>query len=149
MDEQALRSRSLWLDQLDGPVAVRPPLDGHTDVDVAIVGGGYSGLWSAYALLRADPSLRVLVIEREMVGFGASGRNGGWCVGELAGGLGGAVATWGREAGVSMTQAIIDTVDEIGRVVDAEGIECGFEPGGVLRLARTAPQLRRRARRGG
>jgi glycine/D-amino acid oxidase-like deaminating enzyme len=143
VDEQALRSRSLWLDQLAGPISVRPSLAGDTDVDVAIVGGGYSGLWSAYSLLRADPTLRVLVIEREMVGFGASGRNGGWCVGEIAGGLGGAVATWGREAGISMTRAIIDTVGEIGRVVAAEGIECGFEPGGVLRLARTQPQLRR------
>ena len=143
VDEQALRSRSLWLDQVVGPIGVRPPLDGAADVDVAIVGGGYSGLWSAHSLLRADPTLRVLVIERETVGFGASGRNGGWCVGELAGGLGGAVATWGRDAGVAMTRAIIDTVDEIGRVVAAEGIECGFERGGVLRLARTEPQLRR------
>jgi glycine/D-amino acid oxidase-like deaminating enzyme len=143
VDEQALRSRSLWLDQLDEPLIARPSLDGDTDVDVAIVGAGYSGLWSAHALLRADPSLRVLVIEREMVGFGASGRNGGWCVGELAGGLGGAVATWGREAGVAMTRAIIDTVGEIARSVASEGIECGFEPGGVLRLARTEPQLRR------
>jgi glycine/D-amino acid oxidase-like deaminating enzyme len=136
-------STSLWLDQLDGPVGARPPLDGDSDVDVAIVGAGYSGLWSAYALLRADPSLRVLVVEREAIGFGASGRNGGWCVGELAGGLGGSVATWGRRAGVAMTQAIIDTVAEIGRVVVDEGIECGFEQGGVIRLARTAPQLDR------
>jgi glycine/D-amino acid oxidase-like deaminating enzyme len=143
VDERALRSRSLWLDQLEGPLAARAPLGGDTDVDVAIVGAGYTGLWSAHALLRADPALRVLVIERQMVGFGASGRNGGWCVGELAGGLGGAVATWGRDAGVAMTQAIIDTVDEIGRVVDAEGIDCGFERGGVLRLARTRPQLQR------
>ncbi len=87
--------------------------------------------------------MRVLVIEREMVGFGASGRNGGWCVGELAGGLGGAVATWGRDAGVAMTQAIIDTVDEVASVVEAEGIDCGFEVGGVIRLARTLPQLAR------
>lgn len=143
VDEQSLRSRSLWLDQLAGPINARPSLAGDTDVDVAIIGGGYSGLWSADALLRTDPALRVLVIEREMVGFGASGRNGGWCVGELAGGLGGAVATWGRKAGISMTKAIIDTVEEIGRVITAEGIECGFEPGGVLRLARTEPQLRR------
>jgi glycine/D-amino acid oxidase-like deaminating enzyme len=143
VDEQALRSRSLWLDQLDGPLVTRAPLDGDTDVDVAIVGAGYTGLWSAYALLRSDPTLRVLVVEREMVGFGASGRNGGWCVGELAGGLGGAVATWGRDAGIAITQAIVDTVDEIGRVVAAERIDCGFQPGGVLRLARTQPQLRR------
>ena len=143
VDEPALRSRSLWLDQLEEPLTARPSLSGDTDVDVAIVGAGYSGLWSAHALLRADPSLRVLIIEREMVGFGASGRNGGWCVGELAGGLGGAVATWGREAGVAMTRAIIETVDEIARSVAVDGIDCGFEPGGVLRMARTDPQLHR------
>lgn len=143
MHEQELRSRSLWLDQLDAPISARPSLGGDTDVDVAIVGAGYSGLWSAYSLLRGDPSLRVLVIERDMVGFGASGRNGGWCVGEIAGGLGGAIATWGTQAGMAMTQAIVDTVDEVARVVEAEGIECGFERGGVLRLARTAPQLDR------
>ena len=138
-----MRSRSLWLDQLETPITSRPPLGGNADVDVAIVGAGYGGLWSAYSLLRADRSLRVLVVEREMVGFGASGRNGGWCVGELAGGLGGAIATWGADAGIAMTHAIIDTVDEIAEVVSAEGIECGFEPGGVIRLARTAPQLAR------
>jgi glycine/D-amino acid oxidase-like deaminating enzyme len=131
------------LEQLDRPLAVRPALDGDRDVDVAIVGGGYSGLWSAHALCRADPTLRVLVIEREMIGFGASGRNGGWCVGELAGGLGGAVATWGRDPGVAMTRAIIDTVGEIGRTVEDEGIDCGFDAGGVVRLARTRPQLDR------
>ena len=138
-----MRSKSLWLDQLETPITSRPPLGGNADVDVAIVGAGYGGLWSAYSLLRADPSLRVLVVEREMVGFGASGRNGGWCVGELAGGLEGAIATWGADAGIAMTHAIIDTVDEIAKVVSAEGIECGFEPGGVIRLARTAPQLAR------
>jgi glycine/D-amino acid oxidase-like deaminating enzyme len=143
VDESALRSRSLWLDQLEGPLTARPSLDGDLDVDVAIVGGGYGGLWSAYSLLKADPSLRVVVIEREMVGFGASGRNGGWCVGELAGGLGGAVATWGREAGIAMTRAIIDTVDEIQHTLADEGIDCGFERGGVLRLARTNAQLQR------
>ena len=140
MDENQLRSRSLWLDQLDGRVAARPALSGDIDVDVAIVGGGYTGLWTAYELLRSDPSMRVLVIEREVVGFGASGRNGGWCVGELAGGLEGAVASSGRDAGVRMTRAIMDTVDEVGRVVDAEEIDCGFVKGGVIRLARTAPQ---------
>jgi glycine/D-amino acid oxidase-like deaminating enzyme len=141
--EQAQGSTSLWLDQLGEPVMARPPLDGDTDVDVVIVGAGYSGLWSAHALLRADPSMRVLVLEREVVGFGASGRNGGWCVGELAGGLAGAVATWGREAGVAMTREIMRTVDEIGRVISSDGIDCGFEPGGVIRLARTSPQLAR------
>ena len=143
MDEQALRTKSLWLDQLDAPLARRPALSGDIDVDVAIVGAGYTGLWTAVALLGADPTLRVLVVEREMVGFGASGRNGGWCVGELAGGLEGAIAAGGRDAGIRMTRAIIDTVDEVGRVVDDEGIDCGFARGGVIRLARTVAQVQR------
>jgi glycine/D-amino acid oxidase-like deaminating enzyme len=134
MDEARLRSTSLWLDQLPGPLVPRAALSGDVDVDVAIVGGGYSGLWTAYSLLQRDRSIRVLVIEREMVGFGASGRNGGWCVGELAG---------GHAAGPVSIRAIIDTVDEVGRAVAAEGIDCGFARGGVIRLARTEPQLAR------
>jgi glycine/D-amino acid oxidase-like deaminating enzyme len=137
------RTTSLWFDQLVEPVTSRAALAGGASVDVAIVGGGYTGLWAAYSLLVADPAIRVLVIERDTVGFGASGRNGGWCVGELAGGLEGALASWGPGPGVRLTQAIIETVDEVGRVVEAEGIECGFAKGGVLRLARNDVQLRR------
>jgi len=143
MNETWLRSRSLWLDQLDGPLTARPALAGDTDVDVAIVGGGYTGLWTAYSLLQADPTIRVLVIERQVVGFGASGRNGGWCVGELAGELAGAIQLGGRDGGVRMMRAVMDTVDEIGRVVDDEHIDCSFARGGVVRLARTTPQLER------
>ena len=78
-------STSLWHAQIDGTAVSRPALGGDTDVDVAIVGAGYTGLWTAYSLLIADPTLRVLVVERETVGFGASGRNGGWASGLLAG----------------------------------------------------------------
>ena len=70
----------LWMDQVvaDGDdLAPRPPLDGDAEVDVAIVGAGFTGLWTAYHLLRDDPGLRVLVVERQVAGFGASGRNGG------------------------------------------------------------------------
>jgi len=143
MEESSLRSKSLWLEQLDGPLTPRPSLDGDTDVDVAVVGGGYTGLWAAHALLRADPSMRVVVIERHVAGFGASGRNGGWCVGELAGELHGAVELGGHDGGVRMMRAVMDTVDEIGRIVDSEAIDCGFAKGGVIRLARTVPQLER------
>ncbi len=139
MDQLAERRRAR-----DGSrIERRLPLVGDDDVDVAIVGAGYTGLWTAYSLLRADPSLRVLVIERETVGFGASGRNGGWCVGELAGGLGGAVRRAGRAAGTAMTAAVMAAVDEVGATVAAEAIECGFVKGGVVRVARTAPQLAR------
>ncbi|MBW2691887.1 MAG: FAD-dependent oxidoreductase, partial [Deltaproteobacteria bacterium] len=74
------RSISYWFDSLGAEPDLRPPLPGDLDVDVAIVGGGFTGLWTAYYLMLADPSCRVAVIERETAGFGASGRNGGWCM---------------------------------------------------------------------
>ena len=115
---------------------------------MAIVGAGYTGLWTAHSLLQADPALRVIIIEAEHVGAGASGLNGGWCVGEIAGGLSAAMVlaerrTGSTDGGARLTREIMSTVDEIGRVTQDEGIECNFTKGGVLRLARTAPQLAR------
>ena len=72
------RQVSLWFDQL-GDITPRPPLTGDLAADVAIVGGGYTGLWTAYYLQQHDPSLRIAIVEAEVAGFGASGRNGGWC----------------------------------------------------------------------
>jgi glycine/D-amino acid oxidase-like deaminating enzyme len=139
--------RSLWADQV-GDVATRASLTGDRRADVAIVGAGYTGLWTAHSLLRAEPGLRVIIIEADHVGAGASGLNGGWCVGELAGGLGAAVAlserrTGSTDDGARLTREIMNTVDEIGRVTHDEGIDCDFTKGGVIRLARTAPQLAR------
>src|SRR5438045_4168348 len=74
-----------WWRSLGGPPPPREPLRGPTEVDVAIVGAGYTGLWTAYYLKRAQPSLRVAVLERERAGFGASGRNGGWVSGFFSG----------------------------------------------------------------
>ena len=74
-----LRSLSLWWDTLGDVPAPRPPLDGDLDVDVAIVGAGYTGLWTAYYLTRAAPGTRIAIVEANVAGFGASGRNGGWC----------------------------------------------------------------------
>ena len=69
---------SLWWDTLGTEVPQRPSLSGDLDVDVAIVGGGFTGLWTARSLLEVDPTLRIVIIEAEVCGFGASGRNGGW-----------------------------------------------------------------------
>lgn len=60
-------------------------MSGEADFDVAIVGAGFSGLWTAHYLKRLRPELRVALVEAEVAGFGASGRNGGWCIGLLAG----------------------------------------------------------------
>src|ERR671936_2758622 len=79
------RGVSLWLADCADDLAPRPALGGDRDVDVAIVGAGYTGLWTAYYLAAADPGVRVAVVEREVAGFGASGRNGGWCSALFAG----------------------------------------------------------------
>src|ERR1700685_3465298 len=70
---------SFWLEDSGESLTPRPALTRSTDVDVAILGAGYSGLWTAYYLLLHEPQLRVAVVEKEIAGFGASGRNGGWC----------------------------------------------------------------------
>src|SRR5919106_6375371 len=109
------RTLSLWMDTLDEEITPRPPLDGDLDVDVAIVGAGYTGLWTAYYLLRADPGLRIAVLEREVAGFGASGRNGGWCSALFAASHAKIARRYGRDAAIAMQRAMTDTVDEIGR----------------------------------
>jgi glycine/D-amino acid oxidase-like deaminating enzyme len=121
----------------------RTSLAGSTDVDVAIVGGGYTGLWTAYYLAERDPSLRILVIEAEQVGFGASGRNGGWCSALLPMGLDAIAAVSDRAAATRLQRTMNDTVGEVGRVVAAEGIDCHWAHGGTVSLARSDLQAAR------
>jgi glycine/D-amino acid oxidase-like deaminating enzyme len=138
------RTRSLWLDVLDGdPLVPRPALPGPADVDVAIVGAGYTGLWTAYYLRRADPGLRVAVLEREIAGFGASGRNGGWCSAFIAMDREGLAAKAGRGAVIALQRAMFDTVDEVGRVAGREGVDCHYVKGGALQVAASPVQLAR------
>jgi glycine/D-amino acid oxidase-like deaminating enzyme len=137
------RTLSLWLDDHPGTLDPRPPLAGNTHVDVAIVGGGYTGLWTAYYLLRRDPSLRIIVVEKEIVGYGASGRNGGWCVGELAAGPDRHQRVAGNHAARRFLAELFDAVDEVGRVADRESIDCQYAKGGTIYLARNAAQLSR------
>jgi glycine/D-amino acid oxidase-like deaminating enzyme len=134
--------RPLWFDAPHDGIA-RPALDADAAVDVAVVGGGYTGLWTAHALLAADPTLRVLVIERDVVGAGASGRNGGWCDGMVAAGFERLAAAGGRDRALAMTRELHRTVDEVGRVAAAEGIDCHFAKSGTVTLARNGGQLAR------
>ena len=131
------RQRSFWLDTAaaDDPLTPRPSLPGDLDVDVAIVGGGFTGLWTAYALRRADPTVRVAVLEAEVCGFGASGRNGGWASALLPMSLHTLAARHGRVAAVAMQRAMFDAVDDIGRTCAAEGIDCHYAKDGSLRAA--------------
>jgi glycine/D-amino acid oxidase-like deaminating enzyme len=136
--ETRYRSRSLWLDSLGGTLTPRPSLQRDADVDVAIVGGGYTGLWTAYELARRDPGLRIAVLEAEIAGFGASGRNGGWCSALFAGSRAATAKEHGRAAAVALQRALFATVDEVGAVCRHEQIDAHFHKGGTLELA-TAP----------
>jgi glycine/D-amino acid oxidase-like deaminating enzyme len=125
-----------WFDSLTEPVQPLVFQAMESEVDVAIVGAGYTGLWTAFYLKRAEPSLRIVVLEAEVAGFGASGRNGGWCFGESAGM--GELLHSDPEQGIALARAMFATVDEIERVCDEEGIDCHFDRGGYLTVAHTA-----------
>ncbi|MFH8393352.1 NAD(P)/FAD-dependent oxidoreductase [Streptomyces sp. NPDC018036] len=132
---------SFWYaeDGLPGP---REPLSGDATADVVVVGGGYTGLWTAYYLKKAAPSLRVTVLEQRFCGYGASGRNGGWLYNGIAG-RDRYARLHGREAAVRLQRAMNDTVDEVVRVAAEEGIEADIHQGGVLEVAYTPAQLAR------
>lgn len=137
------RGLSLWLDTLPPPLVPRPRLDRDIDVDVVVVGAGYTGLWTAYHLGRQDPGLRIAVVERETAGFGASGRNGGWCVGEFAAHPSAVSRRYGEPAARAMVSALAATVDEVGDFCTREGVDADWAKGGTLTLARSAAQERR------
>ncbi|WP_285514840.1 FAD-binding oxidoreductase [Streptomyces sp. NBRC 14336] len=126
----------------DGLPAVREPLPGDASADVVIVGGGYTGLWTAYYLKKAAPFLRITVLEQKFCGYGASGRNGGWLYNGIAG-RDRYAKLHGQEAAVRLQRAMNDTVDEVVAVAAAEGIEADVHKGGVLEVARTPAQLAR------
>jgi glycine/D-amino acid oxidase-like deaminating enzyme len=132
---------SFWLETAGEELTPRAPLNRSIEVDVAILGAGYSGLWTAYYLLRQNPGLSVAVVEKEIAGFGASGRNGGWVSPRFP-----VTATmlerrYGREAARSLFLAMMESVDEIGRVCEEEQIDAKYHKGGYLSLARGAHQL--------
>jgi glycine/D-amino acid oxidase-like deaminating enzyme len=129
---------SLWHDQVGRPPP-RPALPGDTAVDVAIVGAGYTGLWTAWYLKQQDPALRVVVVEKEVAGFGASGRNGGWCSALFPTSWPRMARASSRPAVVAMQAALEDAVDEVGR----SGLACDFAKGGSVALARSPAQLAR------
>jgi len=140
---EGYRALSLWHDTADDDWVPRPALPGDLDVDVAVVGAGYTGLWTAYYLKRADPSLRIVVLEREVAGFGASGRNGGWSSALFPASVAWLAARYGEERAVAQHRAMQATLDEIAQVVAAEDIDCGFTKGGTVVVARTPQQLDR------
>lgn len=133
---------SLWLDTY-GPYNPEPPLQGSKSVDVAIIGGGYSGLSAAYELKRADPSLSIAVLEAKYIGYGASGRNGSFAMTVV--GLGFGVMAmlrgkaWLKRAHAYMEQA----VDATEAFIRSENLDCDLIRPGFLRVATTPGYIKR------
>lgn len=135
--------RSLWWETRGESEPDRPALAGDLDVDVAIVGGGYTGLWTARELLERDPALRVAVLEKNVCGFGASGRNGGWASALFPIHDEGVVARWGLESLTHLRHVLYEAVASLGAVAAAEGVDAHVVRGGTVSLARTPAQAAR------
>ncbi|MFW5417981.1 FAD-dependent oxidoreductase [Nocardiopsis sp. CNT-189] len=133
---------SFWYRQTGLPER-RAPLPGSADYDVCIVGGGYTGLWTAYYLKRDQPDLRICILEREFAGFGASGRNGGWLSAEFAGSRRRHAAARGRRAMIDLQHAMFAGVDEVIDTARREGIDADIAKGGLVHAA-TNPAQRER-----
>jgi glycine/D-amino acid oxidase-like deaminating enzyme len=133
---------SLWL-ATAAPYRAEPPLRGDLDVDVAVIGGGFAGLVTAFELRRAEPGLRVAVLEAREVGYGASGRNGSF--GMTVVGLGfGAMAKLRGRAFVRDAHAYMErAVDAMGELIAREGLDCDCIRPGFLRAATTEAYVRR------
>ena len=124
---------NLWSDTLVYDEKERPWLSNAVDADVVIVGGGFTGLWAAYYLKTLDPSLRILILEAEGIGFGASGRNGGWCS-----------ALYPTTAGYELVRPhLLTSIEEIGSFAQQHSPESGFVKSGTLTIARNKAQLSR------
>lgn len=134
-------SANFWLETSGDDLCVRPSLEGHHQADVAILGAGYTGLWTAYYLLKHRPDLRIVIVEGSRAGFGASGRNGGWLSPGFPISVGRLTEAYGREAARRTLRAMEETVDEVIRVAETEDIDAHVRRGGVLRVARGNGQV--------
>ncbi|MFD0986274.1 NAD(P)/FAD-dependent oxidoreductase [Methyloligella solikamskensis] len=134
---------SFWYDDLGGVPAYRKPLPGDIEADVCIVGAGFTGLWTAYYLKLARPELSVAVIEMEFAGFGASGRNGGWCTGSFAWNREKYLRTGSRAGLIEFERQLRGTVDEIVRVTEQEAINADIHRTELLTFACSAAQMQR------
>ncbi len=125
-----------WLDDAGDDLTPRPPLDGDVHTDVAVVGAGFTGLWTAREVLRRDPSRSVFVVEADIAGFGASGRNGAWLTANIAV----TPAELARRTTPATARRVVEvmraTVDHVLDACEEDGLDVQARRGGVLRIAR-------------
>jgi glycine/D-amino acid oxidase-like deaminating enzyme len=141
MNEKKYEDYSFWLETAGESLLPRPAMRRSEEVDIAILGAGYTGLWTAYYLLRDNPGLRVTIVEGEIAGYGASGRNGGWCSPRFPVSAAAMTKRWGADQARSVLLALQSAVDEIRNVSQRESIDSCFRSAGTLTVARGAHQL--------
>jgi glycine/D-amino acid oxidase-like deaminating enzyme len=124
---------NLWDATLKNKSAERESLKKTEEIDVAIIGAGFTGLWSAYHLLSNNPDLKIAIIEKERVGFGASGRNGGWVSALYPSGIG----------ADEVTPHLVQSINEIGVFASKYAPDANFRKGGTVTFARNKGQLKR------
>ena len=127
--------KSFWLSS--APYTPNPPLAGDLTVDVAVLGGGYTGLATAYFLKKAEPSLRVALFESEVIGFGASGRNGGFSMTLFGLTLSVTASLFGKEKARQAHHYMEQAVELVESLVREHKLECDYERPGFLRVATT------------
>lgn len=142
-DLTAASSRPLWWDGLDQLTRPRQTVTRDLDVDVLIVGAGYTGLWAAYYLQELDPALRIAVVEREHVGFGASGRNGGFCYDGFAAGPERIEKLSDLDTAQRWAAVVRESVNVVGEVIAKHGIDCDYELTGTVEFCTNGGQLER------
>lgn len=120
-----------------------PEIGSSESFDIVIVGAGYSGLWTAHHLLDLNPSLSIAILEARQPGFGASGRNGGWCSAFSPMSLDAIANQSNRQGAIDLQNALIGSVDEIGSHIAHSTIDCGWQKGGTLSFASGQLQLQR------
>lgn len=111
--------------------------------DVVLIGAGFTGLWTAFALTEIEPDLRIGILDKHRAGFGASGRNGGWCSSILPMSLDEIERRHGRDVALDLQKTMTATVDEIGETTARLGIDCDYRKGGTISLIRNEFQLAR------
>jgi glycine/D-amino acid oxidase-like deaminating enzyme len=135
-EESHYRTRSFW-HEVASAYEPGPPLEGERRADVAIIGGGYTGLWTAYHLKAAQPSLEVAVLEQEVAGYGASGRNGGFAMTLLDHSLHDFKQQFGPAEALEAHKAVAEAVDGIGQFAKENNVDCDYEKNGIITVSTT------------
>lgn len=136
---------SFWLGTAGEALTPRAALKGEIKCDIAIAGAGFTGLWTAYFLKKRAPALDIVLLDAHVAGYGASGRNGGWCAGEML-----HLDAWlenpaTRAAAQALQRRLFETVRRVGAIAGEEGIDCHYAREGMVTVAASEGELQRLA----